>query len=286
LLLILCASYCSNCAGYTEFHLMQTVRTLLVAQKGALASLPIQLVFLLHVRLNSKANTALGSANEAQPPPQPSSSNAFPFPTSKNPTPHEVFHFRKDRPLTAGQIKARYYELVRVHHPDSVHAQTLPPDVRHSRFQAITAAYNVLTGRSPIFGSSLNPRDRMYEQELARRRAYAAARGERYHSDHYPQWVYRKWSRRWNVEGETWGDGKVMFFGILMFATLLLPFTVFSPAHHWERKSQLARKAYADAVRDRKEYGRERRHEIRQRVEESKRQGDLEDKDRTNLPDD
>lgn len=42
-------------------------------------------------------------------------------------------------------------DLVRAHHPDSAHCRHLPPGERHARFQAITAAYDHLRGRSNPF---------------------------------------------------------------------------------------------------------------------------------------
>ncbi|OSX64564.1 hypothetical protein POSPLADRAFT_1087952, partial [Postia placenta MAD-698-R-SB12] len=69
----------------------------------------------------------------------------LPFPTHAHPTPHEIFHL----PLGATQqdIKARYYDLVRAHHPDSPLCRDVPAPERHARFQRITAAYDVLRGR-------------------------------------------------------------------------------------------------------------------------------------------
>ncbi|KAI5895852.1 uncharacterized protein SCHCODRAFT_02495038 [Schizophyllum commune H4-8] len=100
----------------------------------------------------------------------PARENAYPFPTNPRPTPHQIFHL----PVTASQkeIKARYYDLVRLHHPDSHNCRHMTPAERHRRFQAITNAYDILRGKKAPEGP-FDP----FAAELARRkRAYAAAR--------------------------------------------------------------------------------------------------------------
>ncbi|EGO22532.1 hypothetical protein SERLADRAFT_395912, partial [Serpula lacrymans var. lacrymans S7.9] len=78
--------------------------------------------------------------------PNTSPSTHFPFPAHARPTPHQIFHL----PLGASEadIKSRYYDLVRTHHPDSTFCRDLSPSERHSRFQAITAAYDSLRGKA------------------------------------------------------------------------------------------------------------------------------------------
>ncbi|KAH9930199.1 uncharacterized protein B0H18DRAFT_849909, partial [Fomitopsis serialis] len=73
-----------------------------------------------------------------------SARHSFPFPTHAQPTPHQIFHL----PVGASQqdIKARYYDLVRVHHPDSPFSRDVPSQERHVRFQTITKAYDILRG--------------------------------------------------------------------------------------------------------------------------------------------
>ncbi|KDQ53518.1 hypothetical protein JAAARDRAFT_39205 [Jaapia argillacea MUCL 33604] len=75
------------------------------------------------------------------------SSNPLPFPAHPDPTPQQIFHL----PITASQkdIKKRYYDLVRIYHPDSPISRVVGPEVAHARFQAIGSAYNVLRGKSP-----------------------------------------------------------------------------------------------------------------------------------------
>ena len=44
------------------------------------------------------------------------------------------------------------YDLVRIYHPDSPAARAggVPPETAHARFQAISSAYAVLTGKKPV----------------------------------------------------------------------------------------------------------------------------------------
>ncbi|KZT10607.1 uncharacterized protein LAESUDRAFT_643886 [Laetiporus sulphureus 93-53] len=74
-----------------------------------------------------------------------SSANPYPFPNNANPTPYQIFHLQPT--ATRDQVKARYYDLVRIYHPDSPISRAVPPETAHSRFQAISAAYAVLTGK-------------------------------------------------------------------------------------------------------------------------------------------
>ncbi|KAI0318312.1 hypothetical protein OF83DRAFT_1057064 [Amylostereum chailletii] len=81
--------------------------------------------------------------------------NPYPFPAHAQPTPHQLFHL----PLSATQkeIKARYFDLVKLYHPDAPLSRTSPPDVAQARFHAISNAYDVLRGHRPnalVEGSS------------------------------------------------------------------------------------------------------------------------------------
>ncbi|KAJ7346508.1 hypothetical protein DFH08DRAFT_779859, partial [Mycena albidolilacea] len=71
---------------------------------------------------------------------------SFPFPTNvPNPTPHQIFHLPRN--ASQSDVKARYFDLVKIHHPDKVD-QSVPSGVAHARFQAITSAYNALRTNS------------------------------------------------------------------------------------------------------------------------------------------
>ncbi|KAH6914441.1 hypothetical protein BKA70DRAFT_667006 [Coprinopsis sp. MPI-PUGE-AT-0042] len=67
----------------------------------------------------------------------------YPFPAHRNPSPHQVFHLPKN--ASEADVKARYYDLVRLYHPDK--ATDIAPDLAHERFQVITHAYDVLRGK-------------------------------------------------------------------------------------------------------------------------------------------
>lgn len=54
------------------------------------------------------------------------------------------------------------YDLVRIYHPDSPTSRSVPPETAHARFQAISAAYAVLSGK---------PRDHSDETDSFARRA-------------------------------------------------------------------------------------------------------------------
>ncbi|KAI0035892.1 hypothetical protein K488DRAFT_24049, partial [Vararia minispora EC-137] len=73
--------------------------------------------------------------------------NLYPFPKHANPTPFQLFHLPSS--ATQADIKARYFELVRVYHPDSPLTRFLPPETVQSQFQAISRAYEVLRGKRP-----------------------------------------------------------------------------------------------------------------------------------------
>ncbi|KIK67078.1 hypothetical protein GYMLUDRAFT_238422 [Collybiopsis luxurians FD-317 M1] len=92
---------------------------------------------------------------------------SFPFPKHSNPTPHQIFHL----PHNASQqdIKNRYYQLVRIYHPDKA-APSISSEEAHARFQAISNAYNTLRGKSTPNVSS-SARDTRHEATTAARRA-------------------------------------------------------------------------------------------------------------------
>ncbi|KAH8096791.1 hypothetical protein BXZ70DRAFT_315658 [Cristinia sonorae] len=79
------------------------------------------------------------------------SPNPFPYPGHANPSPHQIFHLPPSASLQ--DVKARYYDLVRIYHPDSPLNRALPPATVQARFQSISAAYDVLRGRSRLLPS-------------------------------------------------------------------------------------------------------------------------------------
>ncbi|KAJ7045406.1 hypothetical protein C8F04DRAFT_433289 [Mycena alexandri] len=96
------------------------------------------------------------------------SPSLFPFPKTPNPTPHEIFHL----PWSAHQsdVKARYFDLVRIYHPDKVDP-SIPDGVARARFQAITTAYNALRG-----GNAASGHDRATAPTPAARAMYKRSR--------------------------------------------------------------------------------------------------------------
>ena len=98
------------------------------------------------------------------------------------------------------------YELVRIHHPDSPFGRDLSPAIRRSRFQAITAAYDTLRGKT---NGSNGPVD-VYRAELERRRRARAA--------------YEASRRRAGAQAEVWTasaddrwkDIIILFVGIMV----------------------------------------------------------------------
>ncbi|KAF8810494.1 hypothetical protein BYT27DRAFT_6493138 [Phlegmacium glaucopus] len=108
--------------------------------------------------------------------------NPYPYPAHAKPTPHQIFHLGPG--ATQGEIKERYYDLVRAHHPDSSYARlsTNNSAEAHSRFRSIKAAYDFLRGRTLSPDPNANPTPSPqnfdpYMHELARRRrAYNASR--------------------------------------------------------------------------------------------------------------
>ncbi|KAG0706028.1 hypothetical protein DFH29DRAFT_200210 [Suillus ampliporus] len=73
------------------------------------------------------------------------SANPYPYPTQTNPQPHQIFHLPRN--ANREDVKRRYFELVRIYHPDSAVARHYPPEVSQARFQAISRAYDILRGK-------------------------------------------------------------------------------------------------------------------------------------------
>ncbi|KAH7906633.1 hypothetical protein BJ138DRAFT_610925 [Hygrophoropsis aurantiaca] len=219
-----------------------------------LNAIPAHLRMLVQVRLASSATSE-----------NLSTQMHFPFPTHSRPTPHQIFHL----PTTASQadIKSRYYELVREYHPDSVLARHLVPSSseRHTRFQAITGAYDTLCGRGRFSHHGRGGHDdrEMYESLMRRRRSTARRRAgmdydfdSPYHHPH-PQWTAKA--------DERWKDWSLMVFGTMLVISGLGPMFM-GPMSSERHRSAAAN--LAEARRDAREYGAERRREIRKRVRE------------------
>ena len=83
--------------------------------------------------------------NSNKPPSDPSDeTNPPPWPSSTNPTPYDIFAITRSDPYT----KKRFYQLVKVYHPDLGHhpiCASLPSSVRLERYRLVIAANNLLS---------------------------------------------------------------------------------------------------------------------------------------------
>ncbi|KAG9019711.1 hypothetical protein FRB90_010981 [Tulasnella sp. 427] len=210
------------------------------------------------------------------------SKNLYPFPNHKNPTPHQIFHL----PLGADQhaIKARYYELVKIHHPDACHG--LDPAVSHERFQRIQQAYTFLRRG---------------------KRSTARPVGHDYAAYRYaPQKAPDGSTRRWTGQMNQWGGFKYeydhefnptakkpgaaqseqrqtekifhkddTFYWVFAAVTVVVgvgQFIIFSPAAEASKHHAMAIAVIDKAQREREEFGAARREEIRKFVEDKRRE--------------
>ncbi|KAK0467170.1 uncharacterized protein EV420DRAFT_1507584 [Desarmillaria tabescens] len=198
------------------------------------------------------------------------SSSPFPFPAHPHPTPHQIFHL----PYNASQqdIKARYYELVRHHHPDSMSCRDLPSSDRQARFQAIAHAYDTLQGKNPQTGTRRDWGE--YADELQRRkRRWEQQQSARYNYAHPPRY---KWES--NAD-DRWKDNMILTIGVVSLvlgiapSLLMLPFSLQKTRQkHLEVASDYS-KVRAEAM----EEGEERRQNMKHHVKEMKLQRDARD---------
>ncbi|KAI0179639.1 hypothetical protein GGR52DRAFT_207479 [Hypoxylon sp. FL1284] len=75
----------------------------------------------------------------------PASSNGHVWPSSPHPTPYEIFDQQKNAPYS----KAKYYELVKIYHPDrhrhATHSHLLSHAAQLERYRLIVAANQILS---------------------------------------------------------------------------------------------------------------------------------------------
>ncbi|KAH7925308.1 hypothetical protein BV22DRAFT_993851, partial [Leucogyrophana mollusca] len=186
----------------------------------------------------------------------------FPFPLHPRPTPHQIFHL----PLGASQadIKGRYYDLVRMHHPDSAHTRNLPPSERHARFQAITAAYETLCGKGK-FHTHGNAQDYEMHQQLRRRRASMRRRAGMDYDFDFPH-HHHPHGKEWTASAdERWKDWTLVTVA-MVFLAVGLGHIFMGPITSQRHLS--AANNLAQARSEAREFGMERRREIRKRVRE------------------
>ncbi|KZO90113.1 DnaJ-domain-containing protein [Calocera viscosa TUFC12733] len=179
------------------------------------------------------------------------------YPTSARPTPHEIFHL----PRTASQdeIKDRYYELVRLHHPDSPACRDEPDEVRQERFKSITKAYEVLKcNRNPAL-----------LEEMRRRHSNPM------HYYDYPtrrqQYAYRHPGRGSLDVGN--GDVFLVVTILAIIGSVALMYSPMSASGRADRHHLSASQALAEARREGREYSMFRRGQVKKWVEEAGLEG-------------
>ncbi|KAH9921083.1 hypothetical protein B0H21DRAFT_827182 [Amylocystis lapponica] len=188
----------------------------------------------------------------------------YPFPTQAHPSPHQIFHLPPG--ASHQDVKARYYDLVRVHHPDSPLCRDLAPAERHARFQAITAAYDALRARG---------RHDPVRAELERRRRAMHRRAAAF--THTP-YAHRPTQQEWTASAdERWKDWLLITAGLLSLGAglapaLLWPFMGVADQMHLNAAANLAH-----ARREGREQGPRRREEIRRVVQQNKQKPTEED---------
>ncbi|KIJ65375.1 hypothetical protein HYDPIDRAFT_110422 [Hydnomerulius pinastri MD-312] len=222
--------------------------------------------------------------------------NHFPFPTTRNPTPHQIFHL----PKTASQpeIKTRYFDLVKLYHPDAAHAHAVPPAQRTARFHAITRAYALLQrGEAPWDRPSM---DEYMRAELRRRRPRRPP-SRAYRAGAAPSWDEGPASAGSSGSG-TWPSNPtlavinvplLLFLGgkaqaaaafsprdLRLFFRCVLTISAFvsiggivhafSQTHARKARHQTAAANLAQARAEAQEFGMERRRQIRARVLEAR----------------
>ncbi|KAI5117333.1 hypothetical protein M0805_001938 [Coniferiporia weirii] len=228
--------------------------------------LPAPLSHMLYIRLASTATTGTGDTAERNGE-SSSSTDVYPFPKHAHPTPYEIFHLKPGAPAAA--VKSRYYELVRMHHPDAPHARNIPAHVSHARFQAIKAAHDVLTGKMlrRDFPSLHSPSGSSYPPPSWGNKSYAHGKHRNGYRSHN---VHAEWAQAANEAEESaddrWKDRTIMAIGLGIIGLTVFPFIVSSSASSMGHAS--AAQNLAQARREAREFGALRRSEIRKRVRE------------------
>ncbi|OCB87714.1 hypothetical protein A7U60_g5241 [Sanghuangporus baumii] len=199
------------------------------------------------------ASTASADNNEGDPHSIPLK---FPFPNHPHPTPHEIFHLKPGaRP---SEIKSRYYQLVRIHHPDTPHARRLPAHISRARFQAIQSAHDVLTGKSRRADNPFS----MYASHTKGNKMHTHRR------PYGPHNVDAEWARA-AEEMDEHGSGRqkdqiIILGAIALIGLAAVPF--FTSTAVSQTKHMTAVQNLAEARREAREHGMTRRREIRKRV--------------------
>jgi len=187
--------------------------------------------------------------------------------------PYQIFHL----PVGASQkqVKARYYELVRVHHPDSTQSRTshIPKRIQDERFGTIKDAYDVLTGKNPghpsRWSSPDSGKDWEFRSELERRRHRRTSWGPQAHAysqSHYGH-QYAPPNNGPMTPEDRRRDNILICVAFASAIISLLPAFIWSPVEY-ERRHEQASENLARARQEARELGTQRREEIRERVRE------------------
>ncbi|KXN90329.1 J domain-containing protein 1 [Leucoagaricus sp. SymC.cos] len=198
----------------------------------------------------------------------------YPFPKHPRPTPYEIFHLPTG--ASSAEIKSRYYDLVRYHHPDSSHARlyTPCPNERNNRFQTILSAYDFLQNPSATgatrghfgHGSGFDP----YMAEINRRRRTSQnAEYMRQRRQAMDAKEREREQEKWNRTAGGPRERVMMALGVFALLGGLYPSFFLFPFRlektHRDAASNLTR-----ARNDAQEIGHMRREELRKRVRDIK----------------
>ncbi|KAE9409692.1 hypothetical protein BT96DRAFT_970027 [Gymnopus androsaceus JB14] len=188
------------------------------------------------------------------------SSGSFRFPNHPNPSPYEVFHLPYG--CNQQQIKERYYELVRIYHPDKVGA-SMSSEAAHARFQAITAAYDSLRKGGRIGLKNAHMFDE-YADEIARRKNIFYKHNQFRNRGPNPARGYEP-RYSWNSNADDrWKDQMILAFGIVSIIIGVFPGLVLLPGNIRHRHNE-AVKNLSQAKLEASEYGEQRRLEMKSR---------------------
>ncbi|KAJ5584445.1 uncharacterized protein N7459_004245 [Penicillium hispanicum] len=69
--------------------------------------------------------------------------NEYPWPSTSSFTPYDVFNLPRNAPYS----KSRYYDLVKIYHPDRP-SKDITPDIRLQRYKIVVAAHEILSDPS------------------------------------------------------------------------------------------------------------------------------------------
>ncbi|KAJ6621515.1 hypothetical protein B0H10DRAFT_1789925 [Mycena sp. CBHHK59/15] len=151
----------------------------------------------------------------------------YAFPTQTRPTPHQIFHL--PRSASQADIKKRYIDLVKLHHPDSALCKDVPATERHRRFQCISSAYDTLRHLS---STGMPDRDHvMWEEIEKRKRAH-------YRHSRRAEYAYTEWNPQSSAD-DKWKDRAILTFGFIALIAGLLPTLVY-PRRRYDRSPSSA----------------------------------------------